>query len=91
MTERTGLCQSCGMPLTSPELYGTEQDGSRNDDYCVYCYADGAFVGGPCSMEQMVEQCIPYALESGVYPDAETARAQMLQFFPALKRWRLQA
>ena len=35
------ICQSCGMPMQE-EQYGTNQDGSKNDTYCCYCYKDGA-------------------------------------------------
>ncbi len=28
------FCQSCGMPL-SPEVLGTEKDGSKNEEYCT--------------------------------------------------------
>ena len=38
------FCQSCGMPLT-PEILGTNADGSKNEEYCIYCYKDGAFTG----------------------------------------------
>ena len=31
------FCQSCGMPLTE-EVLGTNADGSKNEDYCMYCY-----------------------------------------------------
>lgn len=91
MTQPSAVCQSCGMPLTGDELRGTERNGGKSPDYCVHCYADGDFVGEPCSMEQMIEQCIPFELEAGVYPDAETARTQMLQYFPQLKRWQAQS
>jgi len=35
------FCQSCGMPLTE-EAYGTEKDGSKNVEYCHYCYEVGS-------------------------------------------------
>ena len=38
------FCQSCGMPLTKNEDCGTNADGSKNFDYCKYCYADGKFL-----------------------------------------------
>jgi len=38
MSEKT--CKSCGTPLTD-EMYGTEADGSKNTDYCKYCYENG--------------------------------------------------
>ena len=37
------ICQSCGMPLDFMELRGTEKDGRKSDDYCMYCYKDGHF------------------------------------------------
>ena len=40
MEER--FCQSCGMPMgQTDERYGTEADGSKNKDYCMYCYVNG--------------------------------------------------
>ncbi len=35
--EEKKFCQSCGMPLVE-EILGTNADGSKNEDYCVYCY-----------------------------------------------------
>ena len=29
------FCQSCGMPLTDPDLLATEADGAKNADYCL--------------------------------------------------------
>lgn len=80
-------CQSCGMPMgETDELYGTEADGSKNHDYCSYCYDKGSFTAD-CTMEEMIEFCIPHMAnaDSGMSP--EEARKMMLQFFPALKRW----
>ena len=37
------FCQSCGMPLTE-EILGTNADGTKNEDYCIYCYKDGKFL-----------------------------------------------
>ena len=37
------FCQSCGMPLTQ-EILGTNADGSKNKDYCIYCYKNGKFL-----------------------------------------------
>ena len=37
------FCQSCGMPLTD-DVLGTNADGTKNGDYCMYCYKDGQFL-----------------------------------------------
>ena len=36
----TKFCQSCGMPLQKNEELGTNHDGSKNEEYCCYCYKD---------------------------------------------------
>ena len=37
------FCQCCGMPLGEDGLISREPDGSFNEDYCKWCYADGSF------------------------------------------------
>jgi predicted transcriptional regulator YdeE len=81
------FCQSCGMPMNSHEDRGTNQDHSISEDYCQYCYKDGEFTSED-TMIEMIESCIPFALEEGSHPDEKTAREVMLTYFPALKRWK---
>ncbi len=81
------FCQSCGMPMAHDDDRGTEKDLSKNGDYCRYCYDKGEFTSNE-TMEEMINTCIPFALEAGTYPDAKTAREVMLSYFPALKRWK---
>lgn len=87
--KETKYCQSCGMPLTTPETKGTDKEGRLSEDYCTYCYRDGAFQQD-CSMEEMIEICLTYGKDEGFYTDQEKARQQMMEWFPTLKRWRLQ-
>nr|WP_122012085.1 zinc ribbon domain-containing protein [Maliibacterium massiliense] len=84
--QETRYCQSCGMPLTD-DLLGTQKDGSTQQDYCVYCYKDGAFTSD-VDMEGMIAQCVPFMLEAHPGMDAAEADGMMRQFFPTLKRWR---
>ena len=56
-------------------------------DYCSYCYADGAFTS-ECTMDEMIEGCIPPMLESNPELKEEDARSMMQQWFPILKRWK---
>lgn len=78
------ICQSCGMPMTKPEQYGTEADGSLSRTYCTYCYQNGSFTTD-CSMEEMIELNLKYAPD--IYPDPDEARKQMKAYFPSLLRW----
>ena len=79
------FCQSCGMPLTE-EILGTNVDGSKNEDYCMYCYKDGKFLQD-CTMEEMIEHCaVNEGLEKPI--TKEEYIGQMKTYFPQLKRWR---
>ena len=87
-TMEAKICQSCASPLAKPEDFGTEADGSKSRDYCCACYESGALYGGEgMKMDEMIEICVPYAVQAGKYKDAGEARAVMQEFFPRLKRW----
>ena len=64
------------------EIYGTNADGTLNEDYCMYCYKDGAFVGpADCTMEQMIDHCAQFTDEmnkhTGLNFTPEQAKEQM--------------
>ncbi len=80
-------CQSCAMPLQGEELYGTNEDGSKNQDYCLYCYEKGVFKGN-MTMGEMIEFCIPHMVKANPNISEQEARECMYRFFPKLKRWR---
>ena len=98
--EKMKFCQSCGMPLTD-EVLGTNADGSKNEDYCMYCYRDGKFLQ-ECTMEEMIEHCAQFfaeqsgkaervgAINEGLEKPItkEEYIGQMKMYFPQLKRWR---
>ncbi len=79
------FCQSCGMPMTSDDVCGTNADGSANFDYCKYCYKDGEFVD-KVSMEEYIEMCSQFGEQAGMTNDQMKEHCRML--FPMLKRWR---
>ena len=80
------FCQSCAMPMTEEAHFGTNADQSKNEEYCCYCYENGAFKQD-ITMEEMMAFCAPILVREGVCPDEETARASMMAYFPKLKRW----
>lgn len=79
------------MPLAEEELFGTNADGSKNEDYCVYCFKDGAFTSRD-TMEEMIAHNLQYLDEfngaGGTNFTKEEALEEMRKFFPQLKRWR---
>jgi len=88
MKMKVKFCQSCAMPMgDEDELYGTNGDGTRNEDYCKYCYQDGAFTAD-ISMEQMIEVCVPHMVAANPGMSEDEARNRMREYFPSLKRWK---
>lgn len=78
------ICQSCGMPIESSDIFGTNKDGSINEDYCKYCYKDGEFID-KVSMNEYIEMCSQYGEQAGM-TNAEM-KAYCEKLFPTLKRW----
>ena len=81
------ICQRCAMPMQKPEDFGTNADGSKNEDYCVYCYKDGAFFYPEATMQDVIEGCLPHVVPD-VFADEATARDSMNKYFPTLKCWK---
>lgn len=83
------FCQSCGMPMEDTGTFGTNADGSRNEEYCCYCYQNGAFTDDTITMEGMIAFNLKFNEENG-YPmgSQEEARQMMQGWFPTLKRWK---
>lgn len=79
------------MPMgNTDEQYGTEADGSKNADYCKYCYDNGKF-SADCTMEEMIDFCVPPMVSANQEMTEEKARGMMNDYFPTLKRWRQRA
>ncbi len=74
------------MPL-SEYVLGTNADGGANGEYCKYCYENGAFTSD-VTMEQMIEQCVPFMTQGENAMSEEEARSMMQQYMPQLKRWK---
>ena len=93
MEKKMKFCQSCGMPLTA-DVLGTNADGSKNEEYCIYCYKDGAFTGD-FTMEEMAEFCAQFVDEYNKNTEQNLSREEykqmLLQYYPNMKRWKLPA
>ncbi|NMA75329.1 MAG: transcriptional regulator [Bacteroidales bacterium] len=85
------ICQSCGMPIDSDDLKGTNEDGSLNQEYCTYCFHDGKFTHD-FTMDQMIFHSVSLIDRMNVGTerkiDREEAIRKMRGYFPKLKRWR---
>ncbi len=88
MTQSQGpFCQSCSMPMETAEMFGTNADASKSEEYCTYCYQSGKFMDGELSMEEMIEKCATIMGEQGIMPETQ-ARDLLTKTIPTLKRWK---
>jgi hypothetical protein len=78
-------CQSCSMPLDNPEMLGTEKDGSKSNEYCKYCYQQGALVNPNMTLKEMTELVISQMEKMNMDSKAIDLAVSAL---PNLKRWR---
>ena len=77
------FCQCCGMPLED-DIIGKNKDGTLNEDYCQWCYADGTYTYS--NMDDLIDVCIPHMAKQGF--TEEQARAYMKQRLPQLNYWK---
>ena len=77
------VCQCCGMPLEDT-LIGRNKDGSLNENYCKWCYADGTYTYS--DMDDLIEVCVPNMVSEQF--SEEQVRAYLKQLLPTLDYWK---
>ena len=77
------ICQCCGMPLEDALIIG-EKDGTPNENYCKWCYADGTYTYG--DMDDLIDVCVRHMVNES-FSEAQ-ARAYMKQLLPTLDYWK---
>ena len=77
------VCQCCGMPLED-EIIGRNKDGSMNEEYCKWCYADGTYTYS--NMDELIDVCVQHMVGED-FPE-EQARADMKEKLPTLNYWK---
>ncbi len=77
------ICQCCGMPLED-EIIGRNKDGSMNEDYCKWCYADGTYVYS--DMNDLIEVCVKNMVGENFSEDQ--ARSYLKIELPKLNYWK---
>ncbi len=80
------ICQCCGMPLSEDSLISREPDGSYNEDYCKWCYADGNFA------YKSKDSLLDFLISHMPNPDnlaEEERRNQFDSYLLQLKHWKL--
>ena len=77
------ICQCCGMPLEDGYMSRTP-DGSFNEDYCQWCYADGKYTY--TDMDTLIDVCVSYMANESFTEDQ--ARSYMKEVLPKLAYWK---
>ena len=79
------ICQCCGMPLSEDDMISREPDGSYNEDYCKWCYTDGAFAYE--SKDGLLDFLISHMPNPDNTPE-EVRKSQYDQYLSQLKHWK---
>lgn len=79
------VCQCCGMPLNEDGLISRETDGSYNEDYCKWCYTDGAFAYK--SKDSLLDYLVSHMPNPDNLSD-EDRRNQFDAYLTQLKHWK---
>ncbi len=77
------ICQCCGMPLED-EIISHNKDGSLNEEYCKWCFADGTYTYS--DMDDLMEGCVKNMVNEEF--SEEQARAYLKISLPNLNYWK---
>ena len=77
------ICQCCGMPLEDA-IISRNKDGTLNEDYCKWCYADGTYTYS--NMDDLVDVCVTHMVSENF--SEEQARTYMKQMLLKLDYWK---
>ena len=56
------ICQCCGMPIDDDSILGRDKDGTLNEEYCKWCYADGTYTYN--DMDELMDVCVKNMISS---------------------------
>ena len=80
-------CQSCGVPLANNQILGTQEDGAKNNEYCIFCFKEGNFTEPNITMEAIINKCTNILASKSEIPK-ENIQKIMQVIIPQLKRWK---
>lgn len=79
------VCQCCGMPLNEDSMISRENDGSYNEDYCKWCYANSKFAYE--SKEALLDFLVNH-MPNPEKVNEEERRSQFDLYLSQLKHWK---
>lgn len=81
---RKRICQCCGMPMEDDAILGRDGDGTLNEAYCRWCYADGTYTYS--NMDDLIDVCVGNMTNENF--TEEQARAYLKDMLPRLDYWK---
>lgn len=78
------ICQCCGMPLEDDSIISHNHDGTLNEDYCKWCYADGTYTYN--DMDDLIEVCVRQMVSENCTENQ--ARSYLKELLPKLDYWK---
>lgn len=77
------ICQCCGMPLDDSSI-SKNVDGTFNEEYCKWCYADGKFIY--TNLEELINFLVEHMSNENFPP--EQVRVYLEVQLPKLNHWK---
>ena len=77
------ICQCCGMPLED-SIISHNADGTFNEDYCKWCFADGTYMYS--NMDDLINVCVKNMVNENF--TEEQCREYLKQSLPQLDYWK---
>ena len=77
------ICQCCGMPIDD-SILGRDKDGTLNEEYCKWCYADGTYTYN--DMDELIDVCVKNMVNENF--TEEQARSYLKEMLPKLDYWK---
>ena len=78
------ICQCCGMPIDDDSILGRDKDGTLNEEYCKWCYADGTYTYN--DMDELIDVCVKNMVNESF--TEEQARTYLKEMLPKLDYWK---
>ena len=82
---KNSICQSCGMPMSEKD-FGIGTDGTKNKEYCHFCFKNGTLTDEGITVEERIKKNIEIAKKMGM--SEQKAKASAETVIPKLKRWK---
>lgn len=80
------ICQSCAIPMEKEDYFGTNADGSKNQEYCFFCFQNGEFTEPKITLEEMIDKVAGFMVNERNIEENK-AKEIAKTSIPPLKRW----